>query len=77
MLNCKDVTYLASDYLDKNIGGTLPWKIRLHLVACRCCRRLVKHLQITKEVVPQLVDHQSQAQEIDAEAILKRIKLRN
>lgn len=75
MLSCKDVTYLASDYLDKNLGGTLPWKIRLHLVACRCCRRFVKHLQLTKDLVPQVAD--THLPEVDAEAILKRIKERS
>jgi hypothetical protein len=75
MLSCKDVAYLASDYLDKNMGGTLPWKIRLHLVACKCCRSFVKHLQITKEVVPQFVDNG--LSETDAEAILKKIKARD
>lgn len=74
MLSCKDVTYLASDYLDKNIGGTLPWKIRLHLVACRCCRRFVKHLKLTQAVVPQFVHNGMQ--DVDAETILKRIKER-
>ncbi len=72
MLSCKDVTSLASDYLDKNMSGALPWKVRLHLVTCRCCRQLVKHLQITKEVVPHFVNHPTQ--EVDAEAVLKRIK---
>jgi len=75
MLSCKDVTYLASDYLDKNMGGTLPWKMRLHLVACRCCRQLVKHLAITKEVVPQLIDNNLST--ADAEATLKKIKARD
>lgn len=75
MLSCKDVTSLASDYLDKNMGGTLPWKMRLHLVACRCCRQFVKHLVITKEVVPQLVDNKLSA--ADADAILKKIKARD
>ncbi len=72
MLSCKDVTHLASDYIDNNMSGTLPWKMRLHLVACRCCRRFVKHLRITKKVVPQFVDNN--LSEADAEAILKKIK---
>ena len=72
MLSCKDVSHLASDYIDNNMSGTLPWKMRLHLVACRCCRRFVKHLRITKKVVPQFVDYN--LSEADAEAILKKIK---
>ena len=75
MLNCKDVTYVASDYLDKNMGSALPWKVRLHLVACRCCRQFVKHLQITTEVVPKLVNNN--LSDADAEAILKKIKARD
>lgn len=75
MLSCKNVAHLASDYLDKNMSGTLPWKVRLHLVACRCCRKFVKHLQITKEVLPRLVDNNLSA--TDAEAILKKIKARD
>jgi hypothetical protein len=75
MLSCKNVAHLASDYLDKNMSGALPWKVRLHLVACRCCRQFVKHLQITKEVVPQLVNNS--LSEADAEAILKKIKARD
>lgn len=75
MLSCKNVAHLASDYLDKNMDGALPWKVRLHLVACRYCRRFVKHLQITKQVLPQLINNNlSQA---DAEAILKKIKARD
>jgi hypothetical protein len=72
MLSCKDVTYLASDYLDKNMGGSLPWKIRMHLAACRCCRRFVKHLKITEVVAPQFI--KNGAQPLDAEAILMHIK---
>lgn len=75
MLSCKNVAHLASDYLDKNMGGSLPWKVRLHLVACRCCRQFVKHLQITKQVLPQLVDNN--LSEADAEAIFKKIKARD
>jgi hypothetical protein len=75
MLSCKNVAHLASDYLDKDMSGTLPWKVRLHLVACKCCRRFVKHLRITKEVAPQFIDnHLSEA---DVQAVLKRIKARD
>lgn len=73
MLNCKNVVHLASDYLDKSMTGVLPWKVRLHLLACNSCRRFVKHLKITKEVAPQLIHlHLSEA---DAAAVLHRIKV--
>lgn len=71
MLNCKKVATLASDYLDKNTGSALNWKIRMHLLMCSHCRRFIKHLKITKIVVqknpPQLGD-----EEVDL--LLQRIK---
>ena len=76
MLSCKEVTQLASDYLDKNIEGTLTWQVRLHLVACKCCRRFMRHLKITTQVVPQFVYNHSQDENLDIEALLKRIKER-
>jgi predicted anti-sigma-YlaC factor YlaD len=71
-LNCSDVTHLASDYLDKNGNATLTVKIRLHLLVCSCCRKFVKHLKITKEIVPQFFYHQQQ--EVNAESILTKVK---
>lgn len=74
MLSCKEMTYLASDYLDKNMSGILPWRIRLHLIACHCCRTFVTHLKLTREIVPQLV-HRN-IQEAGAKAIVIKIKER-
>lgn len=76
MLNCKEVSHLASDYLDHNIQGTLSWQIRLHLLACKCCRRFMRHLKITTQVVPQFVYNHSQEEDVDVEALLTRIKER-
>ena len=72
MLSCKDVAHLASEYVDKNTSRKLNWKIRLHLLACGCCRRLIRHLKITQEIVPQLI--KKNEPEIDAELILQHIK---
>jgi len=76
MLNCKQVTQVASDYLDKNIDGNLSWKVRLHLLTCRCCRRFMRHLKITTQVVPQFVYNHLQQEDVDVEALLNRIKER-
>ena len=74
MLSCKDVAHLASDYVDKNTSRKLNWKIRLHLLACGCCRRFIRHLKITQQIVPQLI--KKNEPEIDAELILRHIKNR-
>ena len=78
ILSCKDVTHLASDYLDHNADAKLHWKIRLHLMVCNCCRRFVRHLQITKKVVPQFIQNnlQQPTEKVDAESVLRQIKER-
>jgi predicted anti-sigma-YlaC factor YlaD len=75
LLTCQQVATLASDYLDQQADGKLTFKIRVHLMMCANCRRFVKHLQLTKTVVPQFID--SNHRDVDAEAILKRIKERS
>lgn len=75
LLTCQQVAKVASDYLDQQADGKLSFKIRVHLMMCANCRRFVKHLKITKAVVPQFTQGYAQ-QPIDAEAILKRIKAR-
>lgn len=71
-LSCKEVAHLANDYLDHHISGRLNWKIRLHLLACNCCRQFVQHLKISKQVVPQLIERSTS--DTEAERILLHIK---
>ncbi|HWV13991.1 MAG TPA: hypothetical protein VN030_01080 [Cellvibrio sp.] len=73
-LSCKEVSHLASDYLDKTSSTSLNWKIHLHLLACSCCRRFIRHLKITRQIAPPLI--QQASPEIDADSVLRRIKER-
>ena len=54
MLSCRQVTSLASDYLD----GALPRRtrigIRLHLLMCWMCRRYLRQLELTSKVLRRL-----------------------
>lgn len=75
LLTCQQVANLASDYLDNYADGKLNFKMRVHLMMCVNCRRFVKHLKLTKEVVPQFAQGNGQTQ-VDAEMILQRIKAR-
>jgi hypothetical protein len=72
---CQQVATLASDYLYQQADGKITFKIRVHLMMCANCRRFVKHLRLTKAVVPQLID--GKYPDVDVEAILKRIKERS
>jgi hypothetical protein len=46
MLNCREITGRASEFLD----ATLPWHVRvqmrLHLLMCRFCREYVRQLAL-------------------------------
>lgn len=69
MLNCKQVAQLASDYLDGEANTKLNWQMRWHLLMCANCRRFVRHLRITKQVVGNIKNDS-----VDAEEILKKIR---
>lgn len=51
MLKCREVAQHASEYLDHNADTRLRWQLRLHLLMCHKCRRFVRHLRITRQVV--------------------------
>lgn len=68
MLSCQQVATLASQYLDKDTGTLLTWKIRLHLMMCANCRRFVRHLKITQAVTKNIEVNDNA---VDSEAIWK------
>lgn len=53
MLNCRDVTQHASDYLDKTLPLGQRLKLRLHLFMCIHCRRYLKQLRATIGLIGQ------------------------
>ncbi len=71
MLSCKQVATLASQYLDKDTGTLLTWKIRLHLMMCANCRRFVRHLKITRAVTKHIAINDNT---VDTEAIWSRLQ---
>ncbi|MDE3078921.1 MAG: zf-HC2 domain-containing protein [Paracoccaceae bacterium] len=51
MVSCKDVSDRADALLDGELG---PWdalKLRLHLAICEGCRRFVKQLRQTRDLI--------------------------
>lgn len=53
MLNCRDVTQHASDYLDKTLPLGQRLRLRLHLFMCIHCRRYLKQLRATIGLIGQ------------------------
>ncbi|RYY03376.1 MAG: zf-HC2 domain-containing protein [Gammaproteobacteria bacterium] len=72
MLKCKEVAHLASEYIDNNTTAKITWQMRLHLITCANCRRFIKHLRTTKLLAVKL----AKSGDVDAEAILRKIKER-
>jgi anti-sigma factor RsiW len=54
MLNCREITERASDYVD----GRLPWparmQVRMHLFMCRFCSEYLRQLALVIRTLPRL-----------------------
>ena len=54
MLNCRETTERASDFLD----AALPWhvrlQVRLHLMMCRFCREYVRQMALVVRTLQRL-----------------------
>jgi hypothetical protein len=73
MLSCKQVTIIASDYLENNTP--LKWQIKMHLMMCANCRRFARHLKITREMSAQVTTKKNTEEvEVVWENLQKRIK---
>lgn len=57
MLKCREVSELASRYVDHDLGMMMRAQIRLHLIMCKHCTRYVRQLRQTvallKEIAPR------------------------
>ena len=54
MLTCKDITNLASDYIDKNLPPFAKMKVKLHLFMCHRCRNFINQLNMTVNALKNL-----------------------
>lgn len=58
MLNCREITERASDFLD----AALPWhvrlEVRLHLMMCRFCREYVRQMALVARTLRRLTSPQ-------------------
>lgn len=56
MLNCRALVACSSDYLDGCLGLLARLDVRRHLMFCADCRRFIRQLAVTREVVRHLPD---------------------
>jgi predicted anti-sigma-YlaC factor YlaD len=57
MLNCREITERASDFVDH----TLPWRgrlqVRMHLMMCRFCREYIRQMALVARALRKLPGH--------------------
>jgi predicted anti-sigma-YlaC factor YlaD len=53
-LNCKEVSRLLSDGLDKDIAATERARLRLHLVICEACRNVDQQMALLRRAMRRL-----------------------
>ena len=51
MLNCKEVSLLLSEQLDRRLGFMERVRLRVHLAMCAACSRVERQLGFLREVM--------------------------
>ena len=46
MLNCREITERASDFIDARLPWRVRMEVRLHLMMCRFCREYVRQMTL-------------------------------
>ncbi len=63
MLNCKEISHLASQHLDKNLPFHTRMRVRVHLFMCVDCRSFMNQFKSTiaaiKRSKPASIDEQA------------------
>ncbi|AJE21518.1 hypothetical protein [Azotobacter chroococcum] len=54
MLTCKEMSELGSDIIDRHLGLRTRMAVFMHLRMCWRCRRYIKQLRLTSQVLQQL-----------------------
>ncbi|MGF1613718.1 MAG: anti-sigma factor family protein [Gammaproteobacteria bacterium] len=72
MLNCRQVTDRASDYLDQALPFGERLQMRLHLLLCHHCRRYLRQLRATVQALPGLAD--AEVSEGTVSQVMQRLK---
>jgi predicted anti-sigma-YlaC factor YlaD len=54
MLNCREVSERASDYLDASLSWRTRVQMRMHLMMCRFCREYVRQMSLVRRTLPRL-----------------------
>lgn len=51
MLMCKDLTRIASDYIDDELNARQNLSVKVHLMMCKGCRTFIDNLKTSTELM--------------------------
>lgn len=51
MFNCRDISRLVSQGLDRELGPFARWKLRIHLAACDACTQFERQMRFLREAM--------------------------
>lgn len=71
MLTCKEMSELGSDIIDSHLGLRARMAVFMHLRMCPRCRRYIKQLRLTSQVLQRLPPD---SEPVDSEAILDKVR---
>ena len=54
MLNCKELSQLASEHIDGKLSIYMQMKVRMHLFMCHDCRNYIDQFRLTIKSLRQL-----------------------
>lgn len=72
MLNCREMTEYATDYMEGRLGFWMSVRFRAHLLMCRFCSRYLRQMHATIEALRRLP--KSRAPDSVKEDLLRRFR---
>jgi hypothetical protein len=71
MLSCLEMSEMGSDIIDQNLNFNSRMAVMMHISMCRHCRRYIKQLSLTSDVLKHLP---LPAQPQEVAAVLKALQ---
>ena len=69
MLNCKELSQLASEHIDGKLSIYMQMKVRMHLFMCHDCRNYIDQMRLTVQSLHRLtirvIDNLSTDKQVD------------
>ena len=54
MLNCREITERASEFVDGNLAWHARLRVRLHLMMCRFCEEYIRQMTLVARTLRRL-----------------------